>query len=88
MITSTVDAVESNEDEDGEPLYQGHKVMNYSWEKRYLLDQAQYIVKKIIDCFEQRYGNIFGKDANVNINSDEGDRVLFDVASLLNCNVS
>ena len=30
MSTSTVDAVESNEDEDDEPLYQGHKLMNYS----------------------------------------------------------
>ena len=44
-------------------------------------------MNKIIDCFEQRYGNLFGKNANVNINSDEGDRILFDVACLLNCNV-
>ena len=52
-----------------------------------MLDLAQYIVKKIIDCFEQRYGNLFGKNTNVNINSDEGDHVLFDVACLLNCNI-
>ena len=45
------------------------------------------IVRKIIDCFEQCYDNLFGKDANVNINLDEGDHVLFDVACLLNCNV-
>ena len=36
--------------------------MNYSRKKCYLLDHAQYILKKIIDCFEQRYSNIFGKD--------------------------
>ena len=78
-----MDTVESNEDEDGESLY----LVNYSGEKRYLLDHAQYIVKKIIDSFEQRYGNLFGKDANVNINSEEGSRVLFDVDFLLNCNV-
>ena len=75
-----IDVIESNEDEDGESLYQGHKLVNYSREKHVLLDHAQYIVKKIIDCFEQRYGNLFGKKANVNINSDEGGRVLFDVA--------
>ena len=75
-----IDVIESNEDEDGEPLYQGHKLVNYSREKHVLLDHAKYIVKKIIDCFEQRYGNLFGKNANVNINSDEGGRVLFDVA--------
>ena len=44
-------------------------------------------MKKITDCFEQRYGNLLGTDANVNINSDKGDRVLFDVACHLNCNV-
>ena len=44
-------------------------------------------MKKRIDCFEQRYGNLFGKNAKVNINSGEGDRVLFGVACLLNCNV-
>ena len=44
-------------------------------------------MKKITDCFEQRYGNLLGTDANVNINSDEGGRVLFDVVCHLNCNV-
>ena len=34
-----VDAVKSNED-DGIPRYQGHKLMNYSQEVRYLLDHA------------------------------------------------
>ena len=64
-----INAVESNKDEDRGPLYQGHKLVNYSRRKRYLLDHAQYIVKKN-DSFEQRYGYLFGKDANVNINSD------------------
>ena len=82
-----IDVAESNEEEEGETRSKGHKLMNYSRVKRYLLDHAQYIVKKIIDCFEQRYGNLFGKDTNVNITSDEGGRVLFDVAWLLNCNV-
>ena len=82
-----IDAVESNEDEDREPLYQGHKLVNYSRKQLYMLDLAQYIVKKIIDCFEQLCGNLFGKNANVNINSDEGDHVLFDVACPLNCNI-
>ena len=55
-------------------LFTSGKIVNYSREKRYLLDHAQYITKKI-DCFEQRYDYHFGKDANVNINSDEGDHV-------------
>ena len=52
-----------------------------------MLDHAQYTVKKITDCFEQHYRNLFGRDANVNINLDKGDHVLFDVACLLNCNI-
>ena len=42
-----IDGLESNEKKDGEPLYHGHKLVNYSREKRYLLDHAQYIRKKI-----------------------------------------
>ena len=82
-----IDAIESNEDEDGEPIYQGCKLVNYSIEKWYLLDHGQYILKNLKDCFEQRYNNLFGKDANININFDKGDHVLFDVSCLLNWNV-
>ena len=55
-------------------LFTSGKIVNYSREKRYLLDHAQYITKKV-DCFEQRYDYHFGEDANININSDEGDHV-------------
>ena len=35
-----VDLVKSNEDDDGIPGYQGHKLMSYSQEVCYLLDHA------------------------------------------------
>ena len=87
-----IDAIESNEDGEGHKLVnysigQGRKLINYSIEKWYLLDHGLYIVKNLKDCFEQCYNNLFGKDANININFDEGDRVLFDVSCLLNWNV-
>ena len=84
-----IDAVKSNEDDDGIPWYQGHKLMNYSREVRYLLDHAAQIVERIISCFEKRYRNLFDgqKRFDVNVNSEQGDCVLFDVACLLNCNV-
>ena len=44
-------------------------------------------MKKIIDCFKQRHGKLFSKDANVSFNSDESGSVLFDVACILNCHV-
>ena len=46
-----------------------------------------HIVDRIIACFDERYGNLFNKDNSVNVNSDTGDRVLFDVCRVLNCNV-
>ena len=85
-------ATESLEDEDGEnsgaAMYQKQKIFYYSREKRFLEDHAIQIIGKIIDCFKQQYGNLFDDEetCNVNVNSDEGDRVLFDVARLLNCN--
>ena len=84
-----IGSVTETEEEEGEPLYQGHKLMYYSREKRYLEDHAPYIIEKIISCFEQRYGNLFGGDEvfNVNVNSDEGDRIQFDITCDLNCNV-
>ena len=65
-------------------LYVGHLKDSKSSAKNAARATLQGKLKKLVDA----KGNIFGKDANVNINSDEGDRVLFDVASLLNCNVS
>ena len=63
--------------------------MNYSREKRYLEDHTPYKVQTVIDCFERRYGNLFGEEEKyeVNVNTDEVDQILYDVTCLLNCNV-
>ena len=63
--------------------------MNYSQEVCYLLDHAAYIVERIISCFRHCYKNRFdGQNRfDMNVNSDEGDFVLFDVTCLLNCNL-
>ena len=65
-----IDANSSSEDE--EPLYQGHKLTNYSREKRYLEDDAPYIVQTVMDYFERRYGNLFRREKKyeVKVNSD------------------
>ena len=83
-----IEAIESNE-EDGEPLYQNQKVHYYAREKRFLENHSIEIVEAIIACFERRYGHLYcdTNDNDVNVNSDEGDRVLFDVCRILNCNV-
>ena len=50
---------------------------------------CSYIVQTVIDCFERRHGNLFGGEEKyeVNVNSDECDKILYDVICLLNCNV-
>ena len=64
-----IDAISSREDE--EPLYQGHKLINYTREKRYFEYHATHIVQTMINCFERLYGNLFGGEEKyeVNVNS-------------------
>ena len=47
------------------------------------------ILEAIISCFEQRYGNRYFDLllTSVNVNSEEGDRIVFDICRILNCNV-
>ena len=46
------------------------------------------MVQTIISCFEKQYGNLYSgeTEADVNVNSDHGDCILFDVCFILNCN--
>ena len=47
------------------------------------------MVQDIISCSEKRYGNLNSHETEVavNINSDQGDRILFDLYCILNCNL-
>ena len=42
-----------------------------------------------MSCFEKRYGNLYSnlEETSINIPSDDGDRIIFDVCRILNCNV-
>ena len=85
-------ATESQKDESdensGTAMYQNQKLLYYSREQRFLNDHAIQIFESIIECFRERHGNLFDDDKiyEANVNSDEGNCVLFDVACLLNCN--
>ena len=83
-LKSVVEAIKSNE-EDGEPLYQNQKVHYYAREKLYSENHSLEIMEAIIACFERRYGHLYCdiNDNEVNVNSDEGDHVLFDVCHIL-----
>ena len=43
----------------------------------------------IIFCFEKQYGNLYSgeTEVEVNVNSNHGDHILFDVCHFLNCNL-
>ena len=88
ILKLVTDLIESNED-DGDALYQDQKVNYYLREKKYIKDHIIEITHAIILCYERRYGNLYSatSSAEVNINADEGDRILFDVCRVLNCNV-
>ena len=44
---------------------------------------------KELFCFEKCYGNLHSnlEETSINIPSDDGDRIIFDVCHILNCNV-
>ena len=79
--------VHPHEDKNEEPIYQGHKHMNYSREKRLSRRSCCLHNANNNRFFERRYGNLFGGEYEVKENSDEGDRILYYVTCLLNCNV-
>ena len=80
--------IESN-DEDGQPMYQNQKVQFYSREKRSIEDHVVQIVERVVSCFEKRYGNLYSnlEETSIIIPSDDGNRIIFDVCRILNCNV-
>lgn len=87
-IKPVVDSIESSEG--GGNFFQDQKLNYHSREKWYLEDHAAYIIELIIGSFEECCGNLFSghhKTINMNINSDDGERVLFDVTRILNWNV-
>ena len=42
-----------------------------------------------MNCYEKRYGNLFASQSNptVNVNSDQGDTMLFEAFRIQNCNL-
>ena len=70
-------------------MYQNQKVQFYSREKRFIEDHIVQIVERVVSCFEKRYGNLYSnlEETSINIPSDDGDRIIFDVCHILNCNV-
>ena len=84
-----IDAIESN-GKDGYALYQDQKVDYYLCEKKQnMQNHILEMVQPTISCFEKQCGNLYSGEAKVevNANSDHGDRILFDVCCILNCNI-
>ena len=89
-LKSVVDEIE--DDEDGEPTYQGQKVKRYLQEKRFIKDHAVHIIERIISSIEEQYGKVSSEESVLPSKSkyevsDEGDSVIFDVCCILNTNV-
>ena len=65
------------------------KLIIISVKKKYIQNYVLEMVQAIISCFKKRYGNLNSHktEAAVSNNSDQGDRILFDVYFILNCNL-
>ena len=87
-VKMVIQEIEANT-EDGEPFCQNVKVHYYSKEKQFIKNNCVEIVDTIINCYEKRHGNLFASESNptVNVNSDQGDTMLFEICRVLNCNL-
>ena len=89
-LKSVISEIENNED--GEPEYQGQKLKFYLSENEYLKNHCVNIVKVIVPCCEERYSSLLSDNNNASsgINDDEkmeisgSDSVLFDFCRVLN----
>ena len=85
-----VKKIEKDENESGEPMYQGEKIKCYTQKNKYLVDNAARIIKSIVEHTEEHYSNVYNKDYMRTVENakyvlpDEGDSLLFDICSILN----
>ena len=65
------------------------KLIIISVKKKYKQNHVLEMVQGIISCFEKRYGNLYSDEieTTVNVSSDHGDCILFDMCHILSCNL-
>ena len=85
-LNSIITEVE-NDEEDGQPIYQGQKVKYYLREKQFLENNAAEVVQSILACYEERYNRVCVESGNDTDLTSDGDAVLFDICCILNSNV-
>ena len=86
-LKNVVETIESNED--GDAVFQGQSIKYYRREKTFIENHVVDMVERIISCFERRYCGVYSDNTKgvVNVEADAGDRILFDICRVLNCNV-
>ena len=73
----------SNDDDDGQPKYQGQRLNYYSRAKQYIVDHCVYLIKSIIKCYDERYW--FDDDETAtNGNGTTNDHLVSHICKILN----
>ena len=88
-LKSVINKIENNQA--GEPEYQGQKLKFYLSEKEYLKNHCVDIVKAIVTCYEYRYSSLLSDNNNesTRISDDENMEISDDdsVLCVLNTKV-
>ena len=76
-LKSVINEIENNED--GEPEYQGQKLKFYLSENEYLKNHCVDIVKAIVTCYEERYSSLLSDNNNESsgISDDENMKISY-----------
>ena len=71
LLKSVLGEIENNED--GEPIYQGQRLDYFSRNKRFIKDHCILVIENILACYQERYWSNFEEESNSN--THDGDRV-------------
>ena len=85
---NVIDEIEVNDNQDGEPLYQGIEAKRCLRECNYLKNHASEIGAKICSYLAERYGTLFEENLSCDnsrfVILDEGDVIIVDACRALN----
>ena len=89
-FTKIAKKIKEDENESGEPMYQGEKIKRYTQEKKYLVDNAAHIIKSVVEHIEEQHSNVYNEDYMRTVKNsnyilfNEGDSLLFDFCRISN----
>ena len=83
-LKSVINEIEESVDSDDNYFYHGQKLKYYTRAKRYIADHCVFLVKSIIQCYDNRY---WFDSVNESSDGTTNDHLIFHICKILNSTV-